>query len=277
MKSKKANALVITLTVIVAIGFLSTLGFLIFSGDSKVSDEDKEAALQEQLALQNALLEQQQEVQQTTVPSASFGSSTSSSSEDDEEPDQIDNLHMVSRDTTWIYWDWDNPDDDDFDKNLIYIDGSKVATTSSSFYNATGLNPGVSYTIEVKTRDFDGNINEDEVSDTATTLGSGTTNNTPSNPTSATSISNLVVASRWFNNIYWSWSNPTSSLFNQNVISVDGVNVQNTTNNYYNATGLLQNTVHTISITTNLNATAVTNTVSTCYEFVWNERQTNCP
>ena len=261
------------LAVVVAIGFLSSIGYLIFSGDSSTPEEE-ELALQEQLALQNALLEQQQEEQTQAISTASFGSDVSDSDEDDTEPGEVENLRDTARDTTWIFWDWDNPDDDDFDKNLIYIDGTKVATTSSSYYNATGLNPGVSYTIEVKTRDFDGNINEDGMTDTATTLGSGT--NGTINATSATSISNLAFT-RDLNSIHWTWINPTGPGFTSNILVVDGVNIANTTSTNYDLTSLGQNTAHTISITTNLNATAVISTVTTCYEVEWFERYTICP
>jgi len=274
MKSKKASALLITLTAVVAIAFLSSIGFLIFGGDGDVPDEEaEEKSLQEQLALQAALLEMQQEEEQTAVPSASFGGDVSDSDDDDDAPNEIENLHLEARGDTWIHWDWDNPDDDDFDKNLIYIDGTKVSTTSSSYYNATGLSPGVSYTIEVKTRDFDGNVNDDGVEDTVTTLGSG------SNDTgiSATSISNLKVDDRGLDYIHWKWSNPTGAGFTMSYIVVDGVNVLNTTNTYYHLNNLNENTLHTISITTNLNSTSVTKTTSTCYLVEWFEEYTVCP
>jgi hypothetical protein len=274
MKNKKASTLLITLTVIVAVGFLSSIGFLMF-GSSSSEDLEDDLSLQEQLALQNALLEQEQTQndQATSTPSASFSFSSSSDDDDDDAPGEIEDLIVKEKDTTWIFWDWTNPDDDDFDKNLVYIDGVKVTTTSSSYYNATGLTPGVSYTIEVKTRDYDGNVNEDGVTDTSTTLSSGT-NDTITFPTM---ISNLLMVSRNTNSVHWSWLNPTSPLFTHNIILLNGVNVLNTSNNYYTATGLNENTQYTISITTNLNSTAVTSTTTTCYVVEWFESYVVCP
>jgi len=129
------------------------------------------------------------------------------------------------------------------------------------------------YDIGVDVRDYDGNVNEDGVTDTSTTLSSGT-NDTITFPTM---ISNLLMVSRNTNSVHCSWLNPTSPLFTHNIILLNGVNVLNTSNNYYTATGLNENTQYTISITTNLNSTAVTSTTTTCYVVEWFESYVVCP
>ena len=270
MKSKKASALLISLIMIASIGFLFSVGYLIANtsqnNDSIEENQDSNDYL--------AQLTEQSQKSENYIPSASFSSSTSSSEDDNTKPAQIDDLVVKDKGTTWIFWDWTNPDDDDFDKNLIYLDGVKIATTGSSYYNATGLSPGVSYTIEIKTKDSNGNINDDEVSDTATTLSSGTT---PGPSNSLTSIDNLAVNQRNLANITWTWTNPTNPFFTENRISLNGINVLNSTAQSYTALGLTQNTVYTLSIITNLNNTAMTSTTSTCYMVEWFGNYLVCP
>jgi hypothetical protein len=262
MKSKKASALLTILTLVVAVGFLASIGYLINDqiGDKDIDEEDSDT--QQQLALQSALLGQQDSDQTTTIPSATFGSDVSDSNNDNDEPDEVDNLRDTSRGTTWIYWDWDNPDDDDFDDNLVYLDGVKVATTSSSYYNATDLTPGTQYTISVKTRDYDGNVNEDSVSDSATTLGLA------SDTTAPASVTSLASTAVTINSISWNWTNPTDADFTTNIVYINNAFHTNTTNNYLDLTGLTANTNYTINVHTadasgNVNTTDVTNIATT--------------
>jgi len=84
-------------------------------------------------------------------------------------PASVSGLANQSAGTTWIYWNWTNPADADFNQSIIYIDGSNVANTSNNFYNATGLTASTSYTITVHTKDTSGNVNNTDVNNTATT------------------------------------------------------------------------------------------------------------
>ena len=52
---------------------------------------------------------------------------------------------------------------------------------------------------------------------------------------------------KWIN---WTWSNPVDADFNYNNIYIDGKFKKNQSQNYYNLTGLSQNTQRTISIRT---------------------------
>ena len=59
----------------------------------------------------------------------------------------------------------------DFDKVIIYFDGSWAAKVSAGTqsYNASGLTASTSYEIATRTIDISGNINTTWVNDTATT------------------------------------------------------------------------------------------------------------
>lgn len=91
-------------------------------------------------------------------------------------PAPITNLNNQSSGTTWIYWNWTNPADADFNETIIYLGGSNVANTSNNYYNATGLSSGTDYTITVHTKDDLGNVNDTDVNSTASTAEGITTN-----------------------------------------------------------------------------------------------------
>jgi PGF-pre-PGF domain-containing protein len=89
---------------------------------------------------------------------------------DDTPPSTVSNLKQSMSGLTWIRWTWVNPDDSDFSHVRIYLDDTFVTTTSSQFYNATGLAPGTAHTIGIETVDTTGNINHSRVIHSATTL-----------------------------------------------------------------------------------------------------------
>jgi PGF-pre-PGF domain-containing protein len=143
---------------------------------------------------------------------------------------------------------------------MVYFDGIFVTTTSDTFYNAVGLLEGTTHTIVVKTVDTSGNINSASISDSATTK---ITDRTP--PSSVTNLNESGVGSSW---IYWTWTNPNDSDFNNVRIYIDGSFVTSIPNNYYNATGLSNGLMHTISIETvdtsgNINTTQATDSATT--------------
>ncbi|MBS3087940.1 hypothetical protein J4226_05080 [Candidatus Pacearchaeota archaeon] len=81
------------------------------------------------------------------------------------------------------------------------------------------------------------------------------------------SVTNLQNQSRSYNWIYWNWTNPFSD-FSEAIVYLNGIWKINTSNNYYNATGLTQNTDYTITVHTkdssgNVNDTDVNSTAST--------------
>lgn len=81
-------------------------------------------------------------------------------------------------------------------------------------------------------------------------------------------VSGLTAIAKGKNFITWNWTNPSDSDFSQAIIYINGVNVANTSNHMYNATGLTANTTYTIRINTkdtsgNVNFMNVTNTQTT--------------
>ena len=85
-------------------------------------------------------------------------------------PASVTNLTNQSAGLTWIYWNWTNPSNIDFNKTIVYINGSNVQNTSNNYYNATGLDLNTNYTITIHTSDIYGNINNTDVNNTASTL-----------------------------------------------------------------------------------------------------------
>jgi hypothetical protein len=81
------------------------------------------------------------------------------------------------------------------------------------------------------------------------------------------SISDLQnnTGTTWIN---WTWTNPTDEDFNHTMVYLNGIFKTNTSNPYYNATGLIANTsyeigTHTVDIRENVNTTWVNQTTKT--------------
>ncbi|MBR9704739.1 hypothetical protein GOV12_04960 [Candidatus Pacearchaeota archaeon] len=88
---------------------------------------------------------------------------------DNEAPSKITNLEVDKKSDDYIKWEWDNPSDLDFSKNIIFIDGEKVLETSNNYYKADDLEEDTRYKITIHTKDLCGNINDTNVSDTEKT------------------------------------------------------------------------------------------------------------
>jgi subtilase family serine protease len=86
-------------------------------------------------------------------------------------PASVTNLHNISYASNYINWTWTNPADSDFDKVMIYLNGTfqRNVTNGTQYYNATGLTPNTMYEIGTRTVDIAGNINDTWVNRSATT------------------------------------------------------------------------------------------------------------
>jgi PKD repeat protein len=160
--------------------------------------------------------------------------------------------------TTWINWTWNNPTDADFSHTMVYLNGVWQTNTSDAYYNATGLNASTNYEIATRTVDKVGNVNETWVNDTATTLP----DTTP--PASITNLTN-ITGNFWIN---WTWNNPLDTDFNHTMIYINGTFKTNTSDAYYNATGLNAGTDYEIATRTadnvgNINETWINDTATT--------------
>lgn len=85
-------------------------------------------------------------------------------------PASVTNLMESDMGSSWIRWQWVNPEDIDFKHVMVYLNDVFVTNTSDSFYNATGLADGMTYKIGIQTVDTSGNINSVWITDSATTL-----------------------------------------------------------------------------------------------------------
>ncbi len=172
---------------------------------------------------------------------------------DDVAPGSVSSLSSPSQGREWIFWNWTPPGDVDFDQAVIYLNGTNIANTSGSFYNATGLSEDVYYGITVHTKDLSGNVNDTDVSDVNKTL----------DLTPPGTVFNLYSPSQGGGWIYWDWDNPIEADFDQAIIYINGTNNANTSGSFYNATGLLGETYYEITVNTkdfdgNINDTDVT-------------------
>lgn len=255
MTTKTGKALLTVLAILVAIGFLASIGVVI---KNKFTDNQLPVYVIDNQELDNQKLDNK-----TSTNASKFtfklGPTVLGNKS---ETLKIKNLEVKDSGTTWIYWTWKNPDNEDFGKNMIYINDKNVKNTTREYYNATNLNPGTNNTIKIYVVDKYGVKQNVYVSSTAMTLaGKDTAAPSP--------INNLGVASRDATSIRWTWTNPTESDFDKAIVYVNGVNVKNTTNNYYEAKDLAQNTIYTIIVHTmdtegNVNTQDVTNSTRTC-------------
>jgi hypothetical protein len=84
-------------------------------------------------------------------------------------------------------------------------------------------------------------------------------------PNSISNLTSILIGDTW---AYWNWTNPIDVDFNESIIYIDGINIVNTSLNYYNATSLRPDSNHTITIHTkdnsgNVNSIDVNNTIRT--------------
>ncbi|WP_367343384.1 PGF-pre-PGF domain-containing protein [Methanomethylovorans sp.] len=84
-------------------------------------------------------------------------------------------------------------------------------------------------------------------------------------PASVTNLRETATGTNW---VHWEWTNPTDADFSHVMVYIDGVFVTTTPNNYYNATGFLEGTVHAIGIQTvdtagNINPATMTDQATT--------------
>lgn len=257
MTTKTGKALLTVLAVLVAIGFLASIGVVIknkfFNNELPV------------YVIDNQEIDNQEIDNETSTNVSKFIfklNPTVLDNLDKNETLKVKNLEVKDSGTTWIYWTWENPNNEDFGKCMIYINDRNVKNTTREYYNATNLNPGTNNTIKIYVIDKYGRIQDDCVSSTAMTLAGRDT-------AAPSSIDNLEAASRDATTIKWTWTNPAEPDFDKAIVYVNGVNVKNTTNNYYEAKDLAQNTIYTITVHTmdtegNVNTQNVTNSTRTC-------------
>jgi|GEM_PF-2169717 len=90
---------------------------------------------------------------------------------DNAPPASVTDLSNVSYARNYINWTWIEPQDTDFNKVMVYLNGAHQGNVSKGvkYFNATDLVPGT-YTIGTRTVDIYDNINATTVTQTATTI-----------------------------------------------------------------------------------------------------------
>jgi len=254
MTTKTGKALLSVLAVLVAIGLLASVGVII---KNKFSEKELPVYVIDTPEMKNETGSQANASKFTfkLEPIVSQGKN---------ETLKIKNLEVKDSGTTWIYWTWENPENENFGKCMIYINDRNVKNTTREYYNATNLNPGTNNTIKICVVDKYGVKQSECVSSSAMTLEGRDT--APPSP-----IDNLAVESKTTTSIKWTWTNPSESDFDKAIVYINGINVKNTTENYYEAKGLAQNTIYTITVHTmdtegNINTQNVTNSTRTCLD-----------
>ncbi len=178
-------------------------------------------------------------------------------------PKSITNLTNKTYAQNYINWTWTDPADYDLLRVILYLDGRFRTNISKGvkFYNTTGLLPNTSHTIAIRTVDTSGNINQTWVNRTAWTARDNIL------PRSITNLTNKTYAQNYIN---WTWTDPADYDFLRVIVYLDGRFRTNISKGirFYNATGLLPNTSHTIAIRTvdtsgNINQTWMNRTART--------------
>ncbi|MCD4739595.1 solute carrier organic anion transporter [archaeon] len=85
-------------------------------------------------------------------------------------PGTITNLTSTTG-SDWIYWNWENPEDEDFSHVMLFINNSSIGDTSNNNFNTTNLSSETIYTLSTQTVDTNNNINTTWINHTAITLG----------------------------------------------------------------------------------------------------------
>jgi len=180
-------------------------------------------------------------------------------------PGSISDLHNVTFAATYINWTWIDPADTDLKEVSVYLDGTLMTAVPRGvqYYNASGLLPDTEYEIGTHTVDTSGNINYTWQNDTAMTAL--LPDNTP--PGSVSDLHNISYSTNYIN---WTWFDPADADLKEVRVYLDGIHVAYVPKGvqYYNATGLVPDTIYKISTQTidtsgNANTTLVINTSRT--------------
>ncbi len=121
----------------------------------------------------------------------------------------------------------------------IYKDGSLTGTTTSTYYNLSGLSALTSYSMTVKAKDAAGNV-----SAASSTLVVQTNDDTA--PTVPTSLASTNITESSFT-LSWSASTDNVAVTGYDVYK-DGSFLATTTGTSYNVTGLTQNTTYAMAV-----------------------------
>lgn len=148
----------------------------------------------------------------------------------------------------------------DDSNGLVIVDVTNpAAPTLAGSYNTAGYGYGVAISGNyVYVADFNNGL-------VILRVDNGSNEPDTTVPASVTSLNEVSTGQNWIN---WAWINPTDTDFSYVMIYVDGAFITNTSESYYNSTGLAEGATHTISIKTvdtsgNINPEAVEDPATT--------------
>ncbi len=197
------------------------------------------------------------------IKARTFPGNASDHPKDTTPPASITNLKNITYRPTNINWTWTDPKNADFAKVKVYLNGvfKTYVPKGKKYYNAVGLLPNTLYKISTHTVDTSGNVNKTWVNKTAMTAK----DRTP--PASITGLKNITYKPKYIN---WKWKDPLTFDFKYVKVYINGVFKTNVPKGkmYYNATGLIPNTLykistHTVDTSGNVNKTWVNKTART--------------
>lgn len=154
-------------------------------------------------------------------------------------PTAVSNLQAASIGDTWLYFTWDAAIDDwGIYRYMLYNDGLYFANRSTAlYYNYTGLTLGNTYNFSV------------QALDTGSVFGpSESVEATTKDITLPSAVSNLnyIGGTDWAN---FTWDAATDDIaVEKYIISLDSLNIDNTTELYYNITSLTPDTTYNFSV-----------------------------
>ncbi len=170
---------------------------------------------------------------------------------DSSPPSQVSFL-SIDKDSNWINWSWENPEDRDFDHVIIYIDDKFKTniTAPKNSYNLTGLKYQTQYRIKMTSVDKSGNINLSWIN-ASTVTGAKPLDKIP--PDRVWYLEAREIGRDYIN---WTWENPADRDYSYANIYIDSAFKANVTKksnspySFYKLTKLANGSTHSISIRT---------------------------
>lgn len=162
-------------------------------------------------------------------------------------PAVVSKLMVSEKSSTTARLSWVNPDDSDFSKVNLYVDGVKVGEVSGTEYLFTKLNPNQKYTITAKTVDTTGN---ESVGQTVNMTTDSEVVTPPVDTTPPTEVGDLEVAEKSKTMIRLHWKNPIDADFAGVNLYLDGVKAGNVSGTEFSFTKLNPNQKYVLTVKT---------------------------
>lgn len=162
-------------------------------------------------------------------------------------PAEVSKLMVSEKSSKTARLSWVNPNDSDFSKVNLYLDGLKVGQVSGTEYLFTKLNPNQKYTITAKTIDATGN---ESVGQTINVTTDSEVVTPPVDTTPPAEVGDLEVAEKSKTMIRLHWKNPIDADFSGVNLYLDGVKAGNVSGTEFSFTKLNPNQKYVLTVKT---------------------------